>query len=216
MKTNIIPPDVTLRTDQEKRMPPDKMKVFIDALVDPNHKMAFTIHHLGSVKGFSRKFIEITVKNANGMYYMVFGLKDDDYVRQLWIVVGPSGGGYSIDKDGPMIVDGKPQEFLPKETCDKLSDMLIKTQIVREVVVNTYYKVEFKEGDKVFAAGAMFDKGSGGKKGISFPRALATYNAMFTDEKEAKKVAEQLIEYLEDQKTAKHKSIVHKNESNTK
>lgn len=194
----IIPADFTLMTNQVNRLPAEKTSLLIDALIDPKHKYHLTIRYNSGVKGFGRQWVEIRADNKIGSYTLVFGVKDA-YVQQLWVIIAPSGACYCIDKEGPVKDAKGNHSFFTQDQQEALTDLLILPSKERKVIVTTYYKVEIQEGDNTFAAGAMFDKGSGGPKGLRFPVALGGYSVAFKSEEEANRVCRELAAYLADQ-----------------
>lgn len=196
---------MTLLTNQVGRLPADKTSSLIDALLDPKHKYHFTIRFNSGVKGFGRQWVEIRADNKIGSYTMVFGVKDA-YVQQLWVVITPNGSCYSIDKEGPPRGPKGENVFFTQDQQQALTDLLIFPAKERKVIVTTYYKVEIQEGNNTFAAGAMFDKGSGGPKGLRFPVALGGYAVAFKSEEEANKACKELAAYLQDQADKDHKT----------
>lgn len=198
----IIPPEFSLLRNQEKRLLPTQLGMFVPALLEEDHPHHLNIRYKSKVLGPEhRQWVEIRATNLKGDYTLVFGLKDRCVV-QLWMVITPSGAAYDIDKDG-----GNPLSHYPTPTLHKLTALLHPEDEKREVVVTPYWKIEIKEGDKRHGVGPMHDKGSAGPKGLSFPRCLAAYNVLFESEEEALKVREELDLYFKDQtaKTEKQK-----------
>lgn len=195
--SGIIPADFTLLTNQKDRLAPDKLRVFIDALLDDNHKMKFYIRFRSGPTGSYRKWVEIRGTNIKGSYTLVFGLSEDLIVQQLWVVLTPSGACYSIDKDGGNPFTDHKVTWAEQE---RLTQLLVVPTFERKVVVVPYWKVEITTMDGgTSAVGAMYDHGSGGPKGVTFPRSLTEHPALFREEAVAKKAAEDLEKYFEDQ-----------------
>jgi hypothetical protein len=191
----VIPQEFTLLRNQEKRLLPTQLGLFVPALLEEDHPHHLAIRYKSKVCGPPhRQWVEVRATNLKGSYTLVFGLKDRSVV-QLWMVITPSGAAYDIDKDG-----GNPLSLYPTETLHKLTALLDLKEEGAEVVVTPYWKIELKESGRRCGVGPMYDKGSAGPKGLSFPRCLAAYNVLFESEEEASKVARELKDYFADQK----------------